>query len=133
MPTNLHPVAIPPRGVDRPTALSTPQDIVRYFRQGLGLTEAELSAALRADERSIRRWTHAPRAAAPQSRHAQRIDDLRHLAELLGETLEDEHIARWLRARNRLLKGARPLEVLADGEYDRVHDAAEAFVDGDPI
>jgi hypothetical protein len=132
MPTDLHSVAVPPRGADRPTALSAPQELVRYFRQGLGLTEAELSRALGADVRSVRRWGSDAKAE-PQPRHAHRIDDLRDLVMLLGETLEDEHIARWLRVRNRVLKGERPLELLAAGGYDHVREAAEAFVDGDPV
>jgi transcriptional regulator with XRE-family HTH domain len=133
MSTELHQVDTPPVRADRPNALSDPQDVVRYFRNALGLTEAELTQALGADERSIRRWTSDTKAAAPQRRHAQRIDDLRDLTELLGETLLDEHIARWLRVRNRMLKGARPLDLLSEGDYKRVRDAAEAFIDGDPI
>lgn len=133
MSTELHQVDAPPIQADRPNALSDPQDIVRYFRNALGLTEDELAQALGADQRSIRRWSSDTKAAAPQRRHAQRIDDLRDLSELLGETLPDPHIARWLRVRNRLLKGARPLDLLADGDYERVRDAAEAFVDGDPL
>jgi len=133
MSTELHQVDAPPIRADRPNALSDPRDVVRYFRNAVGLTETELRLALGADERSIRRWASANAAARPRRRHAERIDDLRDLTELLGDTLLDEHIGRWLRVRNRLLKGARPLELLADGDYDRVRDAAEAFVDGDPM
>jgi transcriptional regulator with XRE-family HTH domain len=133
MSTDLHQVAAPPARAARPGALADPQDLVRYFRTGLGLTEAELHQAVGADERTIRRWASDADAPAPQRRHAERIDDLRDLSELLGETLLDEHIGRWLRVRNRLLGGGRPLELLAQGNYNSVREAAEAFVSGDPI
>jgi transcriptional regulator with XRE-family HTH domain len=130
MPTEIRPGQVLPT---RPTALSDPKAIVRYFRHQLGLTEAELSKVLGADIRSVRRWASDKQDAAPRSAHGERIDDLRDLVELLGETLPDEQIARWLRARNRLLGGERPLGVLAQRGYSRVREAAESFVDGDPI
>lgn len=130
MPTEIRPGQVLPT---RPTALSDPKVIVRYFRQHLGLTEAELSKVLGADARSVRRWASGTQDATPRTAHGERIDDLRDLVELLGETLPDKQIARWLRARNRLLGGERPLELLAQRGYSRVRDAAETFVDGDPI
>ena len=61
------------------------------------------------------------------------VADAVKAADIVMMLLPDEQIARWLRARNRLLGGERPLEVLAQRGYSRVRDAAETFVDGDPI
>lgn len=101
-------------------------EAVRVLRREVGLTEADVAAATGADERSVRRWLGATRP----TRHERQIDDLRSIVQLLAETLTNDGVRQWLRARNRYLKGDRPLDVLARGEYKRVHEAAEAFVEG---
>ncbi len=113
--------------------LSDPKTTVRYLRKAAKLTEKELQAVTGADPRTIRRWTAAQDPADPQARYAERIDDLRDLVTLLAATLPDEQTGRWLRARNRLLRGGRPIDLLSAGKYEAVREAAEAFVDGDPI
>lgn len=92
----------------------------------MGLTEADVAKATGADPRSVRRWLGQTRPV----RHEQQIDDLRSIVQLLAETLTPEGIGQWLRARNRYLKGDRPVDVLARGDYRRVQEAAEAFVEG---
>ena len=109
-----------------------PRETILYLRSELGLTQREISQALGADERTVRRWTSDP-GAHPQQRYAQRIDDMRDLAMLLSDTLPGEQTARWLRARSRLLNGERPIEILATGDYRLVRSVAERYVDGDPI
>lgn len=54
----------------------------------------------------------------------QRIQD-----ELEG-SLTAKGICQWMHARNRYLKGERPVDLLARGEGDRVFEAATAFSDG---
>ena len=49
---------------------------------------------------------------------------------LLSDSLTPRGVGQWLHARNRLLAGERPLDVLVDGRYGEVRDAAQAFVDG---
>jgi hypothetical protein len=113
--------------------VSDPKATLDYLRTHVGLSVRELAQVLGADERTVRRWTMPSEQSALQQRFAERIDDLRDLVRLLGSTLPGEQTGRWLRARNHVLKGGRPLELLADGQYERVRDAAEAFVDGDPL
>ncbi len=118
-----------------PTALARriasahdPGEAVEIMRQEVGLTEADIAAATGADTRSVRRWT-AERPSRPV-RHERQIDDLRAIVEVLADSLTEAGVRQWLRARNRSLKGERPLDVLARGEYERVQAAAEAFAEG---
>jgi hypothetical protein len=103
-------------------------EAVRLIRRDVGLTEADLATATGADTRSVRRWT-AARPTRP-ARHERQIDDLRAIVAILAETLTPQGIRQWLRARNRHLRGERPLDALARGQYTRVQEAAEAFAQG---
>lgn len=119
-------------GRARLNEVSNAHEIVAFLIEELGLTQREIAEMLGADERTVRRLLADP-GIRPQQRHARRLDDVRHLVSLLEDSLPGEQTARWLRARNRMLRGERPIELIADDHYDRVRDAAEAFVDGDPM
>jgi hypothetical protein len=49
---------------------------------------------------------------------------------LLSDSLTPRGIGQWLHARNRLLGGRRPIEVIAQEDFDSVRSAAEAFIEG---
>lgn len=123
-------VPTPPTAA-RLTELSTPHQIVRYLLDQLRLTQREIAQALRTTEVSVSRWARDP-AARPRDRFAELLDDLRDIVTILAGTLPGEQTGRWLKARNRMLGGERPLGLIAT-DYARVRDAAEAYVDGDPL
>jgi Protein of unknown function (DUF2384) len=132
--TALHPV--PPSA--KPTSaklneLSPPIDIVRFLQRTVRLTQKEIAHIVGADERTVRRWLSPDAVGEPQRRLAQRIDDVRDLVTLLADTLPGEQTARWMRSRNRLLDGERPIELLARGQYQQVSEVAHAYADGDPL
>jgi hypothetical protein len=101
-------------------------DVVHALRQ-FGLTQAAIALATSASARSVRNWQ---RTSAIRPRAEDRLRDLRDIALLLQETLTRRGVGQWLRARNRLLGGRRPLELLAAGETRAVREAAAAYVDG---
>jgi hypothetical protein len=101
-------------------------DVVHALRQ-FGLTQAAIALATSASARSVRNWE---RTSAIRPRAEDRLRDLRDIALLLQETLTRRGVGQWLRARNRLLGGRRPLEVLAAGDTRAVREAAAAYVDG---
>jgi transcriptional regulator with XRE-family HTH domain len=105
-----------------------PRDAVRYLRSNTGLTETDLVDGTGASERTVRRWAHDH--SQPQTRYQRQIDDLRTIVSVLEPTLTARGIRQWLRSRNRYLDGQRPIDVLRDGRFDRVHEAANAFNDG---
>lgn len=92
-----------------------------------GLTQADIAQAVGVSARSVRNWAND---TAARRKNEQRLQDLREIVLLLDDSLTARGVGQWLRARNRLLDGARPLAVLAEGEIDRVRQAAEAFADG---
>lgn len=112
--------------------ISSAHEIVAFLLAEVRLTQREIAELLGADERTVRRLLADP-GIRPQQRHARRLDDVRDLVSLLEDSLPGEQTGRWLRARNRMLGGERPIELIAADDYARVRDAAEAFVDGDPM
>jgi predicted transcriptional regulator len=112
--------------------VSSAHDTIVFLREQLGFAQREIAELLGADERTVRRLL-TDAAIKPQHRHARRLDDIRDLISLLQDSLPGEQTGRWLRARNRMLKGERPIELVAADDYPRVRAAAEAFIDGDPM
>lgn len=71
---------------------------------------------------------HADVAEPPKDSRERKARDV-----LAATLMSEEQIDRWFRAPNRCLAGARPAQLLVDGGESRVSEAAEAFVDGDPL
>ena len=107
-----------------------PSRVLRLLSD-IGLTDGEVATAVSADPRSVRRW-RAGGDRGPR-RYRDRIDDLRAVIVIFADdqSLGDQGIVHWLRARNRLLADERPLEALGRGHFKRVRDAALAFVADD--
>jgi transcriptional regulator with XRE-family HTH domain len=104
---------------------------VRHLRKDIGLTEADLSDATGASTRTVRRWTHADENDLHREpNYARQIDDLNTVVDELHDSLTAKGIRQWLRSRNRYLKGKRPIDLLREGQFDDVYEAAVAFRDG---
>ncbi len=101
------------------------RDIVRSLRE-FGLTQDAIAHATGASARSVRNWQQT---SAIRPRAAERLHDLREIVLVLAETLTPRGVGQWLRARNRMLKG-RPLDLLSEGHFEQVRQAAAAYVDG---
>jgi transcriptional regulator with XRE-family HTH domain len=110
------------------TTLSDASSSVRHIRREIGLTEADLALATGTDARTARRWLAGE--VSPQRRNKERIDDLRAIVEELEDSLTPKGIRQWLRARNRVLDGERPIERLGRRDFDAVYKAAQAFAEG---
>ena|SRR5271167_4720945 len=110
--------------------VASPATVLRCLLSEHKLTQREMAEMVGVDERSVRRWVASHDPIKMQKRPTQILDDLRDLLGILGSTLPGEQFARWLRARNRYLGGARPMDIIAEGHYERVREAAEAYADG---
>ncbi|HEV7483971.1 MAG TPA: hypothetical protein VGO13_12820 [Solirubrobacterales bacterium] len=104
-----------------------PAETARMARRVLSLTAGEIALATGADQRTVRRWWHD--SSSPK-RYRRQLDDLRAVAEILSVTMGGEAIGSWLRARNRYLGYERPLDALGREEFEKVREAAFAFVEG---
>jgi hypothetical protein len=92
-----------------------------------GLTQASIAKATGATVRSVRNWQETS-AIRPQN--DERLRELREIVLLLRGTLTPRGVGQWLNARNRLLGGRRPLDVLSERQAKLVRDAANAYVEG---
>jgi transcriptional regulator with XRE-family HTH domain len=91
---------------------------------GAGITQAELGRAVGASERTIQNW--AAGHATPTGTRLLRLVDLGTIIALLRDAYTDQGIALWLHSRNRNLGLRRPIDLLAEGEYDAVVREAES-------
>jgi len=100
-------------------------EIVRALKH-YGVSQAEVGTVAGVSDRAVRNWVSA--GIRPQ--RYDKLSELRDVVLLLSDSLTPRGIGQWLHARNRLLDGGRPLELLAQGKDEQVHRAAQAFVDG---
>jgi hypothetical protein len=89
-----------------------------------------IARATGANLRTAERWRMGQ---APQPRYRNRIGELQAVLDLLGRGMTDAAKRDWLEAPNRHLAWARPVERLADGDFDAVRAAAEAYLVGDYV
>lgn len=99
----------------------------------LGLTGADLEKLTSGKSRkTIAAWRRGE--ASPRAELADRLDDARYA----GASLLDDHVAfgpaelvAWLRTRSARLGGRRPLEAVADGDFELVINAGQRFARGE--
>ena len=103
------------------------RDVVRRLRADYGLTQSAIAKATGTSARSVRNWETT---SAIRPGNDDRLRDLREVALILNDTLTPRGVGQWLNARNRTLKGQRPIDLLAGGKIKSVRDAAKAYVEG---
>ena len=89
-----------------------------------------IARATGANVRTAERWRSGQ---APQARYRDRIGELQAILDLLGRGMNAGAKRDWLEAPNTHLDWARPVERLADGDFDAVRAAAESYVVGDYV
>lgn len=105
-----------------------PGEIVQALRS-FGVTQRDVAAATHVSDRAVRAW----RTGGIRAESYERLQDLRDIIVILSDSLTARGVGQWLRARNRVLGGARPIDLLADGRVEEVGRAAQSFVDGDYV
>ena len=89
-----------------------------------------IARATGANVRTAERWRSGQ---APQARFRDRIGELQAILDLLGPGMTDDAKRDWLEAPNGALGWARPIDRLADGDFDSVRAAAESYMVGDYV
>jgi hypothetical protein len=89
-----------------------------------------IARATGANVRTAERWRSGQ---VPQARYRDRIGELQAILEMLGRGMSDAAKRAWLEAPNATLDWSRPVERLADGEFERVRAAAESYLVGDYV
>jgi hypothetical protein len=108
--------------LDRAVEASEIVDALKPF----GVTQGDVAAVTHVSDRAVRGW----RTSDIRPDRYDRLAQLRDLVILLSDSLTPRGVGQWLHAKNRLLEGQRPVDLLAEDRYDTVREAAEAFVDG---
>jgi hypothetical protein len=108
--------------LERAVEASEIVDALRPF----GVTQLDVAAVTHASDRAVRAW----RKGDIHPDRYDRLAQLRDLVLLLSESLTPRGVGQWLRGRNRLLGGRRPVDLLAEERFDEVRQAAEAFIGG---
>ncbi len=100
-------------------------EIVRALKP-FGVTQADIASATGVTDRAVRGW----QTSRIRPDRYDRLAELRDIVVVLSESLSPRGVGQWLHARNRLLDGRRPFELLGDGHVDEVRRAAHGFADG---
>lgn len=108
--------------LDRAVEASEIVDALKRF----GVTQGDVAGATHVSDRAVRGW----RTSDIRPDRYDRLAELRDLVILLSDSLTPRGVGQWLHAKNRLLEGQRPVDLLAEDRYDTVRETAEAFVDG---
>lgn len=108
--------------LDRAVEASEIVDALKPF----GVTQGDVAAVTHVSDRAVRGW----RTSDIRPDRYDRLAQLRDLVILLSDSLTPRGVGHWLHAKNRLLEGQRPVDLLAEDRYETVREAAEAFVDG---
>jgi uncharacterized protein (DUF2384 family) len=89
-----------------------------------------IARATGANVRTAERWRGGQ---SPQARFRERIGELQAVLDILGRGMTDAAKRTWLEVPNAALGWKRPIDRLADGDFDTVRAAAESYVTGDYV
>jgi transcriptional regulator with XRE-family HTH domain len=93
-----------------------------------GITQAELAKAVGSGPRAVNNWASGQNT--PRGEAVKRLLDVRTVIELLGDSYSDEGIDIWLHSRNRNLDMQRPIDLIVEGDIEKVIDQAKWVAGG---
>lgn len=104
----------------------TPRHALKRFRDQLGLTDTDLSAAFAVSPRTLARWRKGE--AYPQHEAREKMNQLLALADTLDDTFDSVRAGQaWMHSESRYLGGLTPAEAVRAGRIDRAHLALRAM------
>ena len=103
--------------------------LIAKVRDRGNLSAAEIGEIVGVGTRQVQNWA-AGHGSPANSKRLRQLLDLEYVMDLACEVFDEEGGAMWLHARNRLLAGERPLDLIAQGETDRVIGVLDRLADG---
>lgn len=94
----------------------------------VGLTHGELANLTGVKERQVQHW--AAGTSKPVGTSRDRLVDIYYVVQQLEEVYRPEGVEIWLHAKNRMLDGRRPIDLLMEGEFEPIFDAVERLASG---
>ncbi len=98
------------------------REIVREIRAA-GLSNRDIARAAGVKERQVQHW--AAGSSRPREGTRDRLVDTHYVIRLLGAVYRPEGVEIWMHAKNPQLEGARPIDLLAAGDFQPVVQAVE--------
>ena len=117
----------PPGPADAPASSVTYMRVVNEVTRA-GITQAELAKAVGSGARAVQNWASGQNT--PRGGAVKRLLDVRTVVELLSDSYTDEGIDIWLHSRNRNLDMRRPIDLITEGQIDRVLEEAKWVAGG---
>lgn len=103
------------------------RQIVNEIRAA-AVTAGELADIVGVRERQVQHWVSG--AHRPQGDTRDRLLEVRYIVSELSEVYRPEGVDIWLHGRNRSLGGERPIDLLRQGEFQKVLNAIERLKSG---
>jgi hypothetical protein len=101
--------------------------IVESVREA-ALTTGEIAQIVGVDERQVYNW--ASGTSKPRGTNKDRLLEIKYIVDVLGDVYRPEGIDIWIHARNRSLKGQKPIDLLTAGDFKTVIAAIDRLKTG---
>lgn len=102
--------------------------LLDHLYMGDILDTADLARVSGTNPRSVTRWRS--QETTPRRGAEERLLELRAVVDLASEVIGEEAARFWMRSPNRELGFEKPLDLIADGKYQRVVDLLLALAEG---
>jgi transcriptional regulator with XRE-family HTH domain len=108
------------------TALAFAHEASR-IREEAGLTTSLIARATGAAKSTVRDWLGS--RSEPRGRRAERIAELSEIVDRLGRVMRSDYIPVWLSKPIEALGDAKPIDLIAAGQFQRVARVISAIED----
>ena len=102
--------------------------LLNHLYEGSVVDTADLARVSSAHPRSVIRWQ--AQETKPRRQAEERLLELRAVVDLARNVMQDDAARFWMRAPNRDLEYKKPLDLVANGQYERVIDVLLALSEG---
>ena len=102
--------------------------LLNHLYEGSVVDTADLARVSATHPRSVIRWQ--TQETTPRRQAEERLLELRAVVDLARGVMRDDAARFWMRSPNRDLDYKKPLDLVANGEYERVIDLLLAIAEG---
>ena len=108
--------------------MTTITSLLAHLAEGDVLDTADLARVSDTNPRSVARWKS--QETTPRREAEERLLELRAVVDLARKVMRDEAARFWMRSPNPDLGYEKPLDLIAEGQYQRVIDLLLALAEG---
>ncbi len=108
--------------------MTTLTSLLDHLCEGDVVDTVDLARVSETNPRSVSRWRS--QETTPRRESEERLLELRAVVDLVRAVMSDDAARFWLRSPNRDLGYEKPLDLIAEGEYQRVVDLLLALAEG---